>query len=80
LVPPFSFMRVLRNRDRKQTISKNIRTMTLRVVDGLSILACLNQGRDDCCPQVVVILNGTAERAQPITRRAKPTTNRMTAR
>ena len=53
---------------------------TPSVEEGLSILACLIQGREACCPQVVVIRNGTAERAHPMMRRANPTMKRISAR
>ena len=66
------FLRRYRNQI-KHKISKAILAITPIALLGLSILFCLIQESDFCWPHVVGILNGTADRAHPITRRTKNT-------
>ena len=61
------------------TTSKNIRATTPPVVNGLSMALDLIHGSDLPWPAVVGIWNGTAERAQSIMRRKKPTKKATTA-
>ena len=49
-----------------------MRTTTAPLEKGLSMAFGLIHGKDFCCPQVVVILNGTAERPQFMMREMNP--------
>jgi len=49
-----------------------MRKVTPQAVEGLSILFCLIQGSENCCPAVVGILNGTGDLPHLIILRINP--------
>ncbi len=71
---------VFLNNDLKAKISRSILTKTPADVFGLSMEFCLIHGKDFCWPQVVGILNGTAEAAHPLTLITKPIRNAAIAK
>ena len=70
---------VLRNSERKQNTSRNMRCTTPQVVLGQSIFACLMKSSDCSCPPVVGMQKGTGDLAQYTMRQTTPAMNTTTA-